>query len=149
LYNGYDFYDIIFTDSKSTGENVLRGTQMSQDNPTLMYYAIRLESEGIDPERLDHLTRQLRNELLDLEVETVDFIQEDQLPEGAKAAEAITLGALAVTVLRGEGRRVKVKSQVGDRSIELEYTPQAMSQQELKTLVKTLTNALTENQAGE
>ena len=138
---------------------------MSQDNPLLSYYTIRLQGEEIDPERLDRLTRQLRSELLDLEVESADFVQEDQLPEGAKAAEAITLGALAVAVLpnflpklveylqswalRGEGRKIKVKSQVGDRSIELEYMPQAMSQEELKTLVETLTDALTEKQAEE
>ncbi|HZD56073.1 MAG TPA: hypothetical protein VE136_05085 [Anaerolineales bacterium] len=138
---------------------------MSQDNPLLSYYTIRLQGEEIDPERLDRLTRQLRSELLDLEVESVDFVQGDQLPEGVKGADAITLGALAVAVLptflpklveylqswtlRGEGRRVKIKSQVGDRSIELEYMPQAMSQQELKTLVETLTHALEEKQAGE
>jgi hypothetical protein len=138
---------------------------MTQDKSSPTYLTLQIDAGEIDPERLDRLTRQLRSELLNLEVETVDFVQEDQLPEGAKAADAITLGALAVAVLpnflpklveflqswtlRGEGCKVKVKSQVGDRSIELEYMPKAMSQAELKTLVETLTNTLTENHTGE
>ncbi len=138
---------------------------MAQHKALPTQLTLQIQSEDNDPERLDLLTRQLRGELLDLEVESADFIQKDQLPEGVKAVDAVTLGALAVAVLpsflpklvdylqswtlRGEGRKVKVKSQVGDRSIELEYSPEAMSQQELKTLVETLTNALTGSQGGE
>lgn len=137
---------------------------MSQDQPTLTHLTLQINPGEIDPDRLDRLTRQLRRELLDLDVDSVDLARGDQLPEGAKAADAITLGTLAVAVLpsflpklidylqswslRAEGRMVKVKSQVGDRSIELEYTPDAMSQQELKTLVETLTTALTEDQSA-
>lgn len=138
---------------------------MTQDKSSPNYFTLQINTGEIDPERLDRLTRQLRSELLNLDVETVDFVQQGQLPEGAKAAEAITLGALAVAVLpnflpklveylqswttRAQGCKVKVKSQAGDRSIELEYNPKAMSQQELKTLVETLTSALAANQAGE
>lgn len=137
---------------------------MVQNNASLEQLTLQIQSEDSDPERLDLLTRQLRAELLDLEVESADFIQKDQLPEGVKAVDAVTLGALAVAVLpsflpklvdylqswtlRGEGRKIKVKSQVGDRSIELEYSPEAMSQQELKTLVETLTTTLAGNQGG-
>jgi hypothetical protein len=138
---------------------------MAQNKALLTNLTLQIQSEDNDPERLDLLTRQLRGELLDLQVESADFIHKDQLPEGVKALDAVTLGALAVAVLpsflpklvdylqswtlRGEGRKVKVKSQVGDRSIELEYSPEAMSQQELKTLVETLTNALTGIKGGE
>ena len=138
---------------------------MVQNNAPLEHLTLQIQSEDFDPERLDLLTRQLRAELLDLEVESADFIQKGQLPEGEKAMDAVTLGALAVAVLpgflpklvdylqswtlRGEGRKIKVKSQVGDRSIELEYSPEAMSQKELKTLVETLTNTLTGSQEGE
>ena len=82
----------------------------------------------------------------------------DRFHLGAKSAEAITAGALAIAVLppfipqlvtflqswvmRAENRRVTVKSQIGDRSIELEYAPKSMSQDELVNLVNTLTNAL-------
>jgi hypothetical protein len=137
---------------------------MTQNKSSLAHFTLQIDAGEFDPDRLDRITRQLRGELLDLEVESVDFVQRDNLPKGAKAAEAVTLGTLAVAVLpnflpklieylqswtlRGEGRKVKVKTQVGDRSIELEYIPEAMSQQELKTLVETLTDALSDKKAG-
>ena len=111
-----------------------------------------------DADDLDWLTRQLRSELNQMPIESVDLIQEGQVPFGAKSAEAVTVGALAIAVLppfipqlvtflqswvmRAENRRVTVKSQIGDRSIELEYAPKSMSQDELVNLVNTLTNAL-------
>jgi hypothetical protein len=134
---------------------------MTQDKSSLAHLTLQIDAAEIDPDRLDRITRQLRGELLDMEVESADFVQRDPLPKGAKGTEAVTLGTLAVAVLpnflpklieylqswtlRGEGRKVKVKTQVGDRSIELEYTPEAMSQQELKTLVETLTGALSDS----
>ena len=135
-----------------------------QEAPT--WFTLQLDLEGeFDRDVVDRLTRQLRRELLELEVESADFIRGGELPEGAKAADAVTFGALLVAVLpsflpklieflqswllRAEGRKVKVKSQVGDRSIELEYAPDMMSPQALKTLVETLTNALVDSQAGE
>lgn len=113
---------------------------------------------------LDFLTRQLRSELNQISVESVDLIQEGQVPLGAKSAEVITAGTLAIAVLppfipqlitflqswvmRAENRRVTIKSQIGDRSIELEYAPKSMSQDELVNLVNTLTNALKSEEKG-
>jgi hypothetical protein len=124
-------------------------------------YHLRLQLEGdqdMTPEELDSITRQLRSELLDLQVENVDLITTQDVPPGAKSAEAITLGTMAITVLpifvpkiieflqswvtRNDGKTVKVKSQAGDRSIEIEFSQKAISQQELKTLLDTLTNSL-------
>jgi len=114
--------------------------------------------ESIDDERLDQLTRQLRNELQELDVESVELLKEGATPEGTKSVEAVTLGALAVAVLptaipqliaflqswlmRGEDRRIKIKTQVADRSLELDYSPSTISPTELKDLVDTLTEAL-------
>lgn len=138
---------------------------MTQHQLSIAHLILQINPDETDPERVDSVTRQLRNELLDLDVESVDFVREDSLPEGAKGAEAITLGALAVAVLpsflpklidylqswslRAEGRKVKVKTQVGDRTIELEYAPDTMSQQELKTLVETLMGTLTKSKEVE
>jgi hypothetical protein len=44
--------------------------------------------------------------------------------------------------MRAENRKIRVKTQVGDRSIELEYTPTAVSEEELMKLVSKLTGAL-------
>jgi hypothetical protein len=124
-------------------------------------YQFNLQLDGgpdLAPEELDAATRQLRSELLDLQVESVDLVASQDVPAGAKSAEAITLGTMAITVLpifipkiieflqswvtRNDGKTVKVKSQVGDRSIELEFSKKAISQQDLKTLLDTLSGSL-------
>lgn len=114
--------------------------------------------EGAAAEELDRLTRQLCDEIQELEVESVELVK-GEAPEGTKSAEAVTLGALALAVMptavpqlieflkswsmRGESRTVKVKAQVGDRSLDIEYNPATMSPTELKSLVDTLTETLT------
>jgi hypothetical protein len=125
-------------------------------------YQLRLQLEGdqrMTPEELDSATRQLRSELLDLQVESVDLIATQDVPAGAKSAEAITLGTMAITVLpifipkiieflqswvtRNDGKTIKVKSQAGDRSIELEFSQNAISQKQLKILLETINSSLT------
>ena len=112
-----------------------------------------------DADELDRLTRDLRDEIQDLDVGPVELVRGGSAPAGAKALEALTLGSLAVSVLpaavpklveflqswamRGESRKIKIKTQVGDRSVEVEYSPQTTSPAELKNLVETLASALT------
>jgi hypothetical protein len=114
--------------------------------------------EDDDAEALDRLTRQLLSEIQELDVESVELLREGRVPEGVKSAELVTIGSLAVVIvpvvapkliellqswtMRGENRIVKIKAQVEDRSIELEYSPTSMSADELKLLVNTLTEAL-------
>ena len=130
------------------------------DHQTEPYqFLVQVEAEQkLLPDELDHLTRQLRSELLDTQVERVDLIGTQDVPPGAKSAEAISLGTMAVTVLpvfvpkvieflqswvaRNDGKTVKVKSQAGDRSVEVEFSPKSISQDELKTLLETLTSSL-------
>ena len=114
--------------------------------------------EDFDQDQLDQTTRQLKLELQDLDVESIDLVHTQKSPEGTKSAEAFTLGALAVAVLptaipklieylqawtmRSEGRSVKIKSQVGDKTIELEYSPKGISNQDLKELVTLLAGSM-------
>jgi hypothetical protein len=121
--------------------------------------------EDASAEELDHLTRQLLAEIQELEVESVEIAKDGELPEGAKAGEVVTLGSLAVLVLptvvpklveflqswsmRGENRTLKIKAQTGERAIELEYSPAAISGDELERLVNTLTKALTPEEKSE
>lgn len=116
---------------------------------------------GVESDELDRLTRNLRTELLELNVERVDLASGSTAPPGTKSAEAFTLGTLVIStmpvfvpklveflqswVMRAEDRKVKIKSQVGDRSIELEYSPKAISQEELKQLIGTLSDSLSSN----
>jgi hypothetical protein len=111
--------------------------------------------EGSDTEELDRLARQLLHELRELEVESADLVTTGRAPEGAKSAEAVTMGMLAVTVLptvlpkmleflqawmlRGQGRTLKFKGKVGGEDIEIEgATPD-----ELKALLAALSASRT------
>jgi hypothetical protein len=109
------------------------------------------------PEDLDTLTRQLRDEISDLGVESVGLATAEVVPAGTKSMEAVTLGALAVTVLptvlprlieflqawslRAKDRTVKIKASVGDRSVDVEY-PAGASETVVKELIQKMTDTL-------
>ena len=124
-----------------------------------MNLTIHIEA-GYDalPDDVDALTRTLRGELEELDLQSLALARAPGTPPaGAKSAEAITLGALAITVLpsmlprliefiqawslRGQNRTVKIKANIGDRSLELEYSP-GTSEAALKGLIDTLTSKL-------
>ncbi len=91
--------------------------------------------EDADAEELDRLTRQLRGDLEDLGVESAELVKGGLAPQGTKAIDPVTLGAIALVVLpatlpklveflqawslRGQGRTVKIKTGM----VELEFTP--------------------------
>jgi len=112
---------------------------------------------------LDALTRGLRDEIQDLGVETVALQSRSGIPAGAKSVEAVTLGALAVTILpqaiprlieflqawslRRKDRTVKIKATVGDRSVDIEY-PEGASEVAVQELIQKMTASLTPPAAG-
>lgn len=116
--------------------------------------------EEADDEELDRATRELRSELMELNVDSVELVKSGKWIEGTKSAEVVTLGSLAVVLLpmvipklleylqswslRAENRKVSIKTQIGDRSIELDYNPATVSQDELQKLVRIISGALVE-----
>jgi uncharacterized protein YajQ (UPF0234 family) len=56
-----------------------------------------------DIEELEKLTQQLREELLELDVEAVDLVSAGEIPEKAKAGEPITWGVLLLTLAASGG----------------------------------------------
>ena len=110
------------------------------------------------PEDIDALTRRLRSEIQDFGVENVALSTTATTPSGTKSVEAVTLGALAVTILppmlprlieflqawslRGKDRMVKIKASVGDRSVDIEY-PEGASEEAVQELIQRMTDALT------
>jgi hypothetical protein len=106
-----------------------------------------------DAEELDRTTRRLRTELKDLSVESVSLSTAGQLPAGAKGADAVTLGALTISLApvvippliellkswmgRKEGRTVVIRKTVGDTSTEIEIKS-ALSDSAIAALVKGL-----------
>ena len=56
-----------------------------------------------DEKELAELTRQLRDELLDLDLESVDLVSNGVLPPKSKVVEPLTLGALLLTLAASGG----------------------------------------------
>jgi hypothetical protein len=95
-----------------------------------------------DQEELDQLTLQLRERLLELDVDDVEPVRSGSVPDGAKPVDALTVGALAVTLaplaLRSvldlvrawiENRPVRTVSvTLGEDSLELEAASSADQQ---------------------
>jgi hypothetical protein len=89
-----------------------------------------------DAEERDRATRLLRTELQDLPVDTVSVPTSGKLPAGAKAGDALAVGALAVSLApvvvpslvnflrtwmtRKEGRSIVIRKKVGDTATEIE-----------------------------
>ena len=57
----------------------------------------------LDDEEKEHVTRQLRYELLGLAVNDVEFVKSGKTPTGAKAGDPVTLGALLITLAASGG----------------------------------------------
>jgi hypothetical protein len=109
-------------------------------------------------EDVDALTRRLRAEIQDFGVESVALQGIGAAPSGSKSVEAVTVGALAVTILpqvlprlieflqawslRTKDRTVKIKASVGDRSVDIEY-PEGASEAAVQDLIQKMTATLT------
>ena len=137
---------------------------VGENNPER--FLIHLDmGEDLEEDQLDLLTRQLQREILDTDVETVEIVSGDDIPEGAKAGEAITWGALAIEVLptflpsvveflkswviREKSRKVTIQTQIGDRSIKLDYSSTGIKENELNELVSILTASMQQTETKE
>jgi hypothetical protein len=95
---------------------------------------LRVEADGADAAELDQLARQLRGQLLELDVDAVEPLPSEPAPEDAKALDLVVVGGLLVrfgpTVaaavanavrawVNRDGRR-SVTMRIGDREITLQ-----------------------------
>jgi hypothetical protein len=128
---------------------------IADPNPTTITLALDAGHDTL-AEDLDALTRQLRDEIQEFGVESVR-LQTTTAPSGTKSMEAVTLGALAVTILptalprlieflqawalRTKDRTVKIKASVGDRSVDVEY-PAGASETVVRELIQRMTATL-------
>ena len=119
---------------------------------------IEVSLEGNDAAELDELTRQLRAEVRELEVDSVDQVIVGVAPEGTKAAELSALGQMAVTlapaiipplfdllkswVERKPSTPVKVRVRLGKKTAQIEYDPTKTSAKDLEALIKTLNKSV-------
>jgi hypothetical protein len=98
---------------------------------------VHLAEEGADPERLDELTRFLRDELLQLDVDDVTALRVGEPPPGARVFDVLAVGGLLVSLsrsaegmrqivstirkwlARGEGARRTVRLEIDGDALEL------------------------------
>jgi len=98
---------------------------------------VQISEDGADAERLDALSRYLRSELLELDVENVTALPGDESPPGARVFETAVAGGLLVTIgeaadsfraviltirtwlQRGEGTGRKVRVEIDGDALEL------------------------------
>jgi hypothetical protein len=107
---------------------------------------------------LDELTRQLRAEVEDLNVDSVEEVSAGVAPKGTKAADFSAIGQMAVTlapaiipplfdllkswVQRKPSTPVKVTVRVGRKTAQIEYDPTQTSAKDLDALIKALNKSV-------
>ena len=126
------------------------------ENPAELFIEVLLE-EGHEAE-LDELTRQLKAEVQDLSVDSVEDVINGNAPDGTKALDITVIGQMAVTlaptiipplfellkswVERKPSTPVKIKVKIGKRTAQIEYDPTKTTAKDLEVLVKTLGKSL-------
>lgn len=126
------------------------------ENPAELFIEVLLE-EGHEAE-LDELTRQLKAEVEDLSVDSVEDVINGNAPDGTKALDITVIGQMAVTlaptiipplfellkswVERKPSTPVKIKVRIGKRTAQIEYDPTKTTAKDLEVLVKTLGKSL-------
>ncbi|MBE0669637.1 MAG: hypothetical protein IH588_03535 [Anaerolineales bacterium] len=126
------------------------------ENPAELFIVLSLD-EGNDVE-LDEFTRQLKAEVEDLHVDSVEQVSAGTAPDGTKTADLSAIGQMAVTlaptiipplfellkswVERKPSTPVKIRVKIGKRTAQVEYDPTKTSAKELEILVKTLGKSL-------
>src|ERR1700681_96692 len=117
---------------------------------------LQITAAGADDEELDRMTRQLRSELEEAGLQSA--LAPGVAPAGAKVFDPITRGVLLLKVVpiatpavanvlqswigRDAGRMVKLSLKVGDRSVDVEFSPKQMSSADVNGLVASLTGSL-------
>ncbi|MBI5082215.1 MAG: hypothetical protein HZC38_21140 [Chloroflexi bacterium] len=120
--------------------------------------AIHLDLGESDPEELDRLTRQLRDEIKELNVESAEMAKGGDAPAGTKSAELILFNQMIVTLaptlipqvvalIKGWTERrpitpVKIKVVVGKKNVEAEFDPLTTSSAEIEKLVAKIVKTL-------
>lgn len=128
---------------------------MTSDNQTIDLILEIADSEAGTDVR-DRDTYQLRDEVRQLDVESVEMVPAESIPEGAKPLDPATIGALAVKLIpaaipklvgfvkewagRKDGRQVTIKANVAGNTLDVAYIAGSLSADELQ---QTLTQIVT------
>ena len=115
---------------------------------------IELSLEDGSDSDLDELSRQLRAEVEELNIDSIEQVSAGAAPTGTKAADFAAIGQMAITlaptiipplfgllkswVERKPSTPVKIKVKVGRRTAQIEYDPTKTSAEDLETLIRAL-----------
>lgn len=114
--------------------------------------------DGGDTNELDALTRQLRMEMEELNIDSIESVSAGPAPHGTKAIDLLVIGQMAVTlaptivpplfgllkswVERKPSTPVKIKVKVGRRTAQIEYDPTRTSAKDLEAIMKALNKSV-------
>ena len=117
-----------------------------------------LGPSGGDAEELDRLTRQLRDEIKELNVESAEMAKGGDAPANTKSAELILFNQMVVTLaptlipqvvalIKGWTERrptqsVKIKVAVGKKNVEAEFDPLTISANDVEKLIAKIAKSL-------
>lgn len=126
------------------------------ENPAELVIEVSLE-DG-DAAELDELTRQLRAEVEELDVASVERVSAGMAPRGTKAVDLAAIGQMAVTlapavvpalfdllkswVERKPSTPVKIIVKAGKRTAQIEYDPTKTSVKDLEAVIKALNKSI-------
>lgn len=119
--------------------------------------------DNVDDDELDRLTRQLRDEIDELDVEAARLAR--GTPEPGAKGDPITIGGIVVALasagvftglvellkswaLRREGRTVTLKAKAGDQEVELTYSPAETSPEQMTQFVNTVMGTLRQGETA-
>jgi hypothetical protein len=140
-------------------EDEMSSQDLERESSDVLRLRVTLVPDAeLDAEAADRLTRRLRTELAELDVESVALAADGSVPDGAKAADPVTLGAIVValsasggvfTVLidtvrdwlgRSSGRH-RVVLTIGDDTIELDRATAAQQRDLVEAYIRRHTDA--------
>jgi hypothetical protein len=121
----------------------------------MMTISVQVSTRDNDPEEIDRLIRQFRQELLELDVHTATLARKDDIPPGAKG-DPTTVGTLIVTLAnstvlvslcqlirawatrdRRRSDTVKIIIKNGEKSLEITGDNPAQHRKVIDTFLKT------------
>jgi hypothetical protein len=119
---------------------------------------LRLAFRDSSPEELEELTRSIREQLLEHPIERVDLVRGASRLAGTKAADPVTLGAIALVVLptvlpkvvellkqlttRKDGLTFELNISEGDRRLEFKLPATPEAERQLQALLREAKKAI-------
>ena len=117
------------------------------------------DEDELDPNTRENMTRTLLGQINDMDVSSAGLVERGPLPDGAKSAFLVDVGAITVSLLldvlptlvkflaewkqRGAKRRVKIKVRKGDNYVDVEFDSEALSSGQIGHVVQKISQAIT------